>query len=117
MQRKKPQVLPPGFWIRGRVKAESFPLQTSRKEKSKGNGQENIPGNLENTRISGERGPNVLVRASREKAGYTQAAAAKHVHLLYEAGTSAPPFGIVCRMADLYHCSPADFRLMEYRPK
>ena len=55
--------------------------------------------------------------ASREKAGYTQAAAAKHVHLLYEAGTSAPPFGIVCRMADLYHCSPADFRLMEYRPK
>ena len=22
-----------------------------------------------------------------------------------------------CRMADLYHCSPADFRLMEYRPK
>ena len=47
----------------------------------------------------------------------TQAAAAKHVHLLYEAGTSAPPFGIVCRMADLYHCSPADFRLMEYRPK
>lgn len=32
-------------------------------------------------------------------------------------GTSAPPFGIVCRMADLYHCSPADFRLMEYRPK
>ena len=39
------------------------------------------------------------------------------VHLLYEAGTSAPPFGIVCRMADLYHCSPADFRLMEYRPK
>ncbi len=41
----------------------------------------------------------------------------KHVHLLYEAGTSAPPFGIVCRMADLYHCSPADFRLMEYRPK
>ena len=34
-----------------------------------------------------------------------------------EAGTSAPPFGIVCRMADLYHCSPADFRLMEYRPK
>ena len=52
-----------------------------------------------------------------EQAGYTQAAAAKHVHLLYEAGTSAPPFGIVCRMADLYHCSPADFRLMEYRPK
>ena len=30
---------------------------------------------------------------------------------------TAPPFGIVCRMADLYHCSPADFRLMEYRPK
>lgn len=60
---------------------------------------------------------NPFERASREKAGYTQAAAAKHVHLLYEAGTSAPPFGIVCRMADLYHCSPADFRLMEYRPK
>ena len=46
MQRKEPQVLPPGFWIRVRVKAESFPLQTSRKEKSKGNGQENIPETL-----------------------------------------------------------------------
>ena len=60
--------------------------------------------------------PENLFQQAREKAGYTQLTASEALPLvlrtlqLYEAGTSVPPFDIVCRMADLYHCTTDDFR-------